>query len=67
MSAPTTGNCEKLKARVATQRAFGNAKGLSLGMMRALAESLPARDIADCKLFNDSDDAIAFLLISKAK
>jgi hypothetical protein len=36
------------------------------GMMRALAESLPAREIADCKLFNDSDDAIAFLLISKA-
>jgi len=36
------------------------------GMMRGLAASLPATDIADCKLFNDSDDTIAFLLVSKA-
>ncbi len=34
-------------------------------MMRALAASLPKGEIAEWKVFNDSDDAITFLLILK--
>jgi extracellular factor (EF) 3-hydroxypalmitic acid methyl ester biosynthesis protein len=34
--------------------------------MQALAEALPPSDVADCRIFDDSDDAITFLLLSKA-
>ena len=34
--------------------------------MRALADALPSGDVAGCRVFADSDDAIVFLLVSKA-
>jgi hypothetical protein len=34
--------------------------------MQALAEALPPSEVADCRIFDDSDDAITFLLLSKA-
>jgi len=34
--------------------------------MRTLAAALPAGDVADCRIFDDGDDAITFLLVAKA-
>jgi len=34
--------------------------------MWALASALPRSAVADCQVFDDSDDAITFLLVSKA-
>jgi hypothetical protein len=34
--------------------------------MRALAAALPAKAVAGCQVFDDPDDAITFLLVSKA-
>lgn len=34
--------------------------------MQALAAALPAREVADCRIFDDNDDAITFLLVTKA-
>ncbi len=34
--------------------------------MRALAAALPTNSVADCQVFDDPDDAITFLLVSKA-
>ena len=35
--------------------------------MRALAAALPLGSVADCQVFNDRDEAITFLLVSKAR
>jgi hypothetical protein len=35
--------------------------------MRELAAALPFSDVADCRIFDDPDDAITFLLVSKAQ
>jgi hypothetical protein len=34
--------------------------------MRALAAALPDSDLADCRIFDDGDDAITFLLVARA-
>jgi hypothetical protein len=34
--------------------------------MQALASALPREAVADCRIFDDKDDAITFLLVSKA-
>ena len=34
--------------------------------MRALAAALPQNSVADCQIFDDADDAITFLLVSKS-
>jgi extracellular factor (EF) 3-hydroxypalmitic acid methyl ester biosynthesis protein len=34
--------------------------------MRALADALPANEVADYQIFNDSSDAVTFLLVSKS-
>jgi hypothetical protein len=34
--------------------------------MQALGESLPATDVADCRIFDDPDDTITFLLVTKS-
>jgi hypothetical protein len=34
--------------------------------MMALAGALPRNSVADCRVFDDRDDAITFLLVSKA-
>jgi hypothetical protein len=33
--------------------------------MHALASALPQGSVADCQIFDDRDDAITFLLVSK--
>jgi len=35
--------------------------------MMALAAALPRNSVADCQVFDDSDDAITFLLVTKAR
>ena len=35
--------------------------------MRALAAALPAGDVADCRIFDDSEGAITYLMVSKRK
>ena len=35
--------------------------------MKALAAALPRSAVADCQVFDDHDDAITFLLVSKAR
>jgi hypothetical protein len=33
--------------------------------MRSIAASLPSSEVADCEIFDDADDTITFLLVSK--
>jgi hypothetical protein len=33
--------------------------------MHALASALPPSDVADCQIFDDNEDAITYLLVSK--
>jgi len=35
--------------------------------MQALADALPSGDVADCRVFDDPDDTITFLLLTKAR
>src|SRR5262245_36093623 len=35
--------------------------------MQALADALPPADVADCRIFDDPDDTITFLLVTKRK
>jgi len=35
--------------------------------MMALAAALPRNSVADCQVFDDSDDAITFLLVTKTR
>jgi hypothetical protein len=35
--------------------------------MQALAAVLPPSEVADCQIFDDGDDAITFLLVTKAR
>jgi len=35
--------------------------------MQALADALPSTEVADCRIFDDPDDTITFLLVTKAR